>query len=193
MWSLTEIRKGNEAAYREFAAEFGGKFERWLRWNGFSHADAVDVAEDGTVHVLLRIERFEPEEPVNAKFVAWAWKVARNYAEDWRRQRRPDIYATLEACASELFVPARLDPIEEREERTRGEVEAECRDSMLRSLVEQLPPVYEQIVLLKDFEGTTTFAQVAHILNIEVGAARVRYHRALKHLRRIAVASGETL
>src|ERR1035437_1881794 len=145
LWS--ELSGGSEKAYQEFAADFGCKFERWLKWNGFTHADAIDVAEDGTVYVLLRLDRYRPEEPVQQKFLAWAWRVARNYAEDWRRKNRPDLYEPLEEPPPRLNGPARPDPIEVREEKKRDEEAAEDRESNLRKLLSQLPEKLRKVVL----------------------------------------------
>jgi len=186
MWSWLALQAGDERAFKDFAGEFGCKFERWLTWNGFRHADAVDVAEDGTVEVLLRLKQFHPEEPADRKFLAWAWRVARNFAEDWRRKNRPDIYEPLNGNTSDRSVPLALDPIEAREHFAKEAAAAESQELRLRELVNQLAEKYRQVVLLRAFDGSMTFAQIAETLKIEESAARVRYHRALKKLREIA-------
>ncbi len=55
---------------------------------------------------------------------------------------------------------------------------------LVRGAVSQLPPDYQQIVVLRDFEGITT-ADAAERLGITTGAAKVRLHRARAALKRL--------
>lgn len=171
-----------------FASAFGPKFERWLSENGFCPADAREVAHDCTVEVLLRVELFRPSEPLEAKFRAWGWTVARNAAEDWRRKYRPEWMTTLPDNAPDAAFQAPEPPDAELSLQRESEIEAATE--RLRSLLDRLPPIYREVVESRDLEGETTFAEVGRALGISETLARVRYHRAMKILR--GMVSSET-
>ena len=56
------------------------------------------------------------------------------------------------------------------------------RRRLVREAIDQLPPDYRLVVVLRDLEGLST-AEAARVLEISDGALRVRLHRARKALR----------
>lgn len=55
---------------------------------GISAHDKEDLVQDVFVHLIERIDRFDP---ARAAFTTWAWQVARNAIIDHARQRRQPV------------------------------------------------------------------------------------------------------
>ncbi len=55
---------------------------------------------------------------------------------------------------------------------------------LIEKALEQLPPQYREVVVLRDIEGLST-EETARMLGISEGAVRVRLHRARQALRKI--------
>jgi RNA polymerase sigma-70 factor, ECF subfamily len=175
------LRAVEAEAYVEFAKHFGVRFERWLIRRGYSEADASDVSRDALQTILFeRLHKFvaAPDlsvEQSDAKFEAWVWQVARNYAESWRLKYRYHLSRKpLSADVTAADIVCFTDP--------------NPRVTALREHLATLDDDSRNIMILKDFIGETTFIEVASILGIEEGTARVRYFRAKRKLKEKLIA-----
>jgi RNA polymerase sigma-70 factor (ECF subfamily) len=137
--------------------------------------DAADVAQETFVQLFTHLRQLDEREPI----APWLFRVARNRCIDVIRRRRtvplgmPD-----DAGESTLGVePADEEPLpEEMAER------ADLQD-ILASAIAELLPAYAEVVALR-YAGDRSFAEIAEILDIDEGTARVRFHRAKALLRR---------
>jgi RNA polymerase sigma factor (sigma-70 family) len=134
--------------------------------------DAADVAQETFVQLYSYLGRLDEHEPL----APWLFRVARNRCIDvLRRRRTVPLDATLEINPS-------LDPID-AEPLPDEIVERADLQRLLTQAIAQLPPTYAEVVALR-YDGERSFAEIAAILDLDEGAARVRFHRAKTLLRR---------
>lgn len=124
-------------------------------------------AEDLTVETFWRIfrarERFDPAR----EFGAWARTIATRTAMDWLRIRRDEteLPATLQApCVSD---PGVTEEIRRKTAEALARLPPSLRVAAMLAVVEEMPN-----------------KQVAEVLGISTGAAKLRVFRALRILRR---------
>ncbi len=130
------------------------------------------AAEDLVQDIFVRILKYRATYRDDGSFETWLYRIARNARADYFRQRRP--VEPLDGQA---------DPPEPRPGPARRLEADRERDRLERALMMLREDKRELLVLARyqDLE----YAQIAAILGIEVGAVKVRVHRALKELRAI--------
>lgn len=142
---------------------------------------AEDLAQEALVHVLGGLPRFRGA----AALRTWARRIALNVWRDYHRRRV--LNPTARAAAGDGFsVSALLDSLSPAEP-TLSPPDAYDRHATHNCLLDaarQLPLVERGILLLHDF-GNVPLGQAAEELGCSVGTARVRLHRARRHLAEI--------
>src|SRR3981081_3513153 len=137
--------------------------------------DAADVAQETFVQLFTHLAQLDEREPI----APWLFRVARNRSIDVIRRRRtvplglPD-----ELCASTLVLAATdEEPLpEEMAERA-------ALQDVLASAIAELPTAYAEVVALR-YASDRSFAEIAVLLDLDEGTARVRFHGAKALLRR---------
>ncbi len=150
-------------------------YERYFgRISGYVALRIADRAacEDVTSHVfmtaLAKISSFRGRGP----FAAWLFRIASNAVRDEQRRWRP---ANLSQEALEGIVAPQAS--------TEQLVLARELGSRLRAAVAELPQDEQHLLALR-YGAELGFQEVATILRIQPGAARMRAHRTLTDLRR---------
>jgi RNA polymerase sigma-70 factor (ECF subfamily) len=131
---------------------------------------AEDVVQEVFVRVYRARERYKPL----ASFRAWLFRIAAHLCSNERRRAS----ARLEVVSTapvELASPASDDPGRQAEGR-------QLQHAVDRAL-EVLPERQRAAVLLARYEGCS-MAEIAEILEISPGAAKLLLHRAREQLRR---------
>ncbi len=141
-----------------------------------------DVAEDLMQETFLRVIRMIGHYRHVGKFEPWLFRIAGNLARDRARRlgRRGEV-ASLERgwTGDDSAQPGRpASPTDGPHERL---VQQE-RGRRLEMAMERLSQAEREIVLLRHF-SELPFRQIADMLNIPIGTALARAHRALQHLR----------
>jgi RNA polymerase sigma-70 factor (ECF subfamily) len=144
--------------------------------------DAADVAQETFVQLYSHLGRLDEQEPL----APWLFRVARNRCIDLiRRRRTVPLQLPDESGEGGLTLePADDDPLPD-EMAERADLQR-----LLSAAIAELPPAYAEVVALR-YAGDRSFAEIALILDVDEGAARVRFHRAKGLLRRHLRASGE--
>jgi RNA polymerase sigma-70 factor (ECF subfamily) len=139
---------------------------------------AEDLAQEAMIHVLSGLPRFQGK----ADLRTWARRIALNVWRDHLRRRAAN--PVQRAAKGEAFsVLAVLDsmgptaPGPELEAAYDRKVTHEC----LLAAARRLPPAEREILLLHDF-GAVALERAAAMLSCSLGAAKVRLHRARRHL-----------
>lgn len=133
-------------------------------------------AEDATQEIFLRIYRHLHTYDPSHRPASWILSIAAHYCIDRLRSRRPAL--SLEALDGEIAAPSETDPeiLAERRE----------REEHIRHALQRLSPE-DRIVLVLYYWHERSCEEIAAILGIQPGAARVRLHRArlrlAEHLR----------
>ncbi|HKV03506.1 MAG TPA: RNA polymerase sigma factor [Candidatus Acidoferrales bacterium] len=130
------------------------------------------ASEDLVQEVFFRILKYRRSYRPGSAFRPWIYQIARNtHAEQARRQR------------PETGFDAELAPhAQPRDTAARDQEEALLHQALL-----QLPEEKREVLLLSRFQGLP-YNEIAELSGCEVGAIKVRVHRALQDLREIFLA-----
>jgi RNA polymerase sigma-70 factor, ECF subfamily len=143
-----------------------------LRMTG-SASDAEDLLQETYIKMLRGLVRYQE----NGRFESWLFSIAANLARDWLRRQGRAVVAAAEGTdqEGELLVASTESAVEHRL------VCAEQADQLQQALAE-LSSAEREVVTLRFFSDLP-FKEIAAILEIPLGTALARAHRALTHLR----------
>lgn len=142
--------------------------------------EAEDAAQEVMINAFRHLKSFRGE----AKFSTWLVTIAMNEARQRIRKARA---AQLESLDEEKegregdFTPAVLT--DWREIPSEALEKKEIRQK-LREAVEQLPPIYREVLVLRDLEELNQ-EETANALGIPVTLVKVRLHRARMMLQKL--------
>jgi RNA polymerase sigma-70 factor (ECF subfamily) len=136
-----------------------------------NEADAEDAAQEAFLKAFRNLAKFRGQ----AKFSTWLISITLNEARSRLRQKKTAKTDSLD----ELDEGGHISPALLRDWR---EIPSEALErqevrAMLRHAITDLPLIYREIFLLRDFEEFSV-NQSAEALGISVAAAKVRLHRA---------------
>jgi RNA polymerase sigma-70 factor (ECF subfamily) len=136
-----------------------------------NEADAEDAAQEAFLKAFRNLRKFRGE----AKFSTWLISITLNEARSRLRQKKTAKTESLD----ELNEGAHVSPALLRDWREIPSEALERREVrvMLQHAITDLPLIYREIFLLRDFEELSV-NQSAEALGITVAAAKVRLHRA---------------
>lgn len=139
-----------------------------------------DAAEDLLQSTFLRVVRMLPNYRHTDRFDAWLFRIAANLVRDRARalERRRRAFGPPNGAdgeAGRLLPDPRADGPLDQMERREG-------SALLRECLEKLPEIDRQIVILRHY-ADLSFREIAAVLDIPLGTALSRAHRALARLR----------
>jgi len=136
-------------------------------------ADAEDVVQLTLSNAALALPNFRGD----ASPRSWLFRIATNAAHDWNRARRGFVQEPLEFGSKEGESSLGADdPSQER--RLLREEMSHCVDEVLR----KLPESYQSVLALSDSDELSD-REVAEVLEMTVGATKIRLHRARTKLK----------
>jgi RNA polymerase sigma-70 factor (ECF subfamily) len=166
---MTAVRSGD-------VAQLGVLFERYhLPLFDFLARMTGDrtAAEDLVQDIFVRILKYRATFRDGGSFETWLYRIARNARADYFRQRshvEPLAEEALERAAPQPGPALRLEADRER-------------DRLRRALMLLREDKRELLVLARYQD--MRYEQIADVLGIEIGAVKVRVHRAIRELREI--------
>ena len=177
---LERIRHGDPGAFEEFVELHGSRILGFgLKVCG-EREDAKDILQETLLAAFRSLKTLEDPGAMRT----WLYRVASNACLMKRRRGRfaPKTELSLddlgplgpEGVVAELPDPAELPD----ESLARSELAGAIREA-----IQELPPHYRLVLILRDMEGLTT-QEVAVALGIEISAAKMRLHRARLMVRR---------
>ena len=157
-------------------AKLGSLFDRYhlalfdflSRMTGNRH-----TAEDLVQEVFLRILKYRATYRDDARFETWVFRIARNARADYFSGRE-----TLSPLTEEAMERPDASPGPE------GALEQEHESARLNTALMRLREDRRELIVLARYQGMK-YEAIAELLGIDVGAVKVRIHRALKELREI--------
>ena len=135
--------------------------------------DAEDTMQEVLVKSLPYLPKFESPRAL----LVWLYKVAKTRCLMSRRKSK---FAPKQDLSLEELMPDRLDLARFAHERPVNPESLAIRSQQarwLREAIQQLPPQYRIILVLRDMEGLTD-DEVGDITGLRPGTVRVRLHRA---------------
>ncbi len=125
--------------------------------------DALDLAQEALFRFFSRLHLFNPSRPVKP----FLFRIVRNLGMDlFRRQ-------TVRGERSQEVLSEPLDPRPDPE----AAVAQYQRQTRLWGAVNQLKPIYREILILRDYQDLS-YAEIAEALNIPEGTVMSRFHKA---------------
>jgi RNA polymerase sigma-70 factor (ECF subfamily) len=133
------------------------------------------VAEDLVQDIFVRILKYRATYRDGGRFETWVYRIARNARADYFRTRAPQDPIADEALERPESAPGPVRRLEAARDRLR-----------LKRALLLLREDKRELIVLARFQGMK-HERIAELLGIEVGAVKVRIHRALRELREIFV------
>ncbi len=190
---VAALRRGDEAAFVEVVTEHQASLKRVARMYVSSDAVADEVVQETWLAVVKGLPRFEGRSSLKT----WIFHILANQAKTrGEREGRSLPFAAL-AGGPDEGAPS-VDPDRFRPDgdawpghwavppcpwedpaRRLGSLEAR---TLLRAAIDELPPVQQAVIALRDVEGVTA-EEVCDLLDLTAGNQRVILHRARSRVR----------
>ncbi len=156
-----------------FPADAGELRAAVRRFIGSRVADAA-TADDLTQEVFVKVQQRVAQVRDPRRLMGWLIQIARNTVADYFRSARSTEVFKEEHLAES---PEQPESFEREETRLREELAA-----YIRGVVQELPPIYREAIVLTDFDGLSQ-VELARRLGLSVSAAKSRVHRARAMIR----------
>jgi RNA polymerase sigma-70 factor (ECF subfamily) len=140
--------------------------------------DAEDTMQEVLVKSVPYLSRFESPRAL----IVWLYKVAKNRC---LMNRRKSKFAPTQELSLEALMPDQKELESIVQEGVNPEAFAirSQEAQWLRAAIQNLPPQYRIVLVLRDMEGLTD-EEVAEITGLRAGTVRVRLHRARLFVRK---------
>lgn len=176
---VERAQEGEYAAFEEIVRRYQDKAYRLAFSLMKDESDAQDVVQEAFLNMYRKLDTFEGR----SKFGSWMYRVVTNAALMRLRAQKRRGEVSLEEDDTEFreddYYVATVP-----EWRVRADEAAEnreLRDKIIEA-VDELPPKYQTVFLLKEVEGLS-LKEIAEVLELSVGGVKSRLHRARLHLR----------
>ncbi len=155
-----------DALHAQLRGPLTATLRRWLRRD--------DLVDDALQVTMMKLHGSRHRYQRGAPVLPWVMTIGRNVALDRLRLRASRDQSLEPEQAARIPDPA--EPLIRWGEDDEQEVVRAVRDA-----IEQLPPSSREVVRMHKLEGKA-MSEVAEVLGIKEGAARVRAHRGYKAL-----------
>lgn len=169
---IASILAGNLHEFHELIRPYEGSAYAMALSMLKNEADAEEVAQEAFLKVFRNLRSFRAE----SKFSTWLLSITLNEARDRLRRRNALQMESLDEPqeGEEHVSPALLRDWREIPSQTLERLEVR---HMLQQAIESLPPIYREVLLLRDVEEFTV-CESAEALDITETSVKVRLHRA---------------
>jgi len=174
------MNNGEALSFSSVYDEFYNKIHHYLK-----RLVGEFEAEELTQIVFEKISRNLSSFKGDSKLSTWIYRVATNTALDRLKSQSfkysfagPLAPLPINLIEAEKNVSSASRTVRSPDRKAIQNEMSEC----VREFVDRLPPDYQTIIVLKDFEGLTN-KEIAEVLEISVDSAKIRLHRARKQLK----------
>jgi RNA polymerase sigma-70 factor (ECF subfamily) len=134
---------------------------------------SVEMAEDITHDCFLGlIRRPENFDPARASLRTYMYAAARNLA--LKHFRKVGRESALDDLSDDPLLPERQAPLRQMLDRELAAV--------VKQAIQNLPPLQREALILFEYEGLS-LAEIADVVDSDIGAVKARLHRARERLR----------
>ena len=176
---IDALLAGDKAAFEQLVRAESPRLFRVILRIIRDEDEARSVMQEAFLQAYQRLHTFRGE----SKLTTWLYAIGINLARAALRKTRR--YDTLEEADIERLQPGFSKGMYVRKYEAWNPqklAERSERQRLVHEAIDQLPPDYRMVVILRDIEQLST-AEAARILEISEGALRVRLHRARQALR----------
>ena len=141
-------------------------------------ADAAnDMAQESFISAYAALKDFKQ----GSKFSSWLYRIVVNKCRDYLRSRRETV--PVEEIA-EIRAGDTMTPEQAMSSRQTGDA--------IQEALSALPAEYREVIILKHIEELD-YREIADILDVRLGALKVRAHRGREMLKKLLVGMGVTV
>ena len=181
---VQQCQQGDSAALEQLILKYQNRIYNVILKICADPDDAAELTQETFVKVIENIDKFQGK----SRFYTWAFRIAVNLTLNYRKknakiefssldvEREREESRTSQAMKEFLRDDNSPDPVEVAQNK-------ELCDLTIKALM-QLDEPQKAIVVLRDIEGMN-YAQIAEVLDIELGTVRSRLSRARGRLREI--------
>jgi RNA polymerase sigma-70 factor (ECF subfamily) len=175
---VRRVQAGNGEAFEELVRRYERKvYNIAYRLMG-NERDASEVLQDA----FLRAYRFLPKFQFKSSFFTWLYRIATNVSlTKLRKREKVQLVSIDEPGTGDGDMPLEIPDYRYSPERMMRQ--RELREA-LQKAVDNLPPDYRSVVVLRDLEGLSN-EEVSKVLNLTVAAVKSRLHRGRLELRKV--------
>ncbi|HLV00645.1 MAG TPA: sigma-70 family RNA polymerase sigma factor [Acidobacteriota bacterium] len=170
--------EGNETAFEVLMTRYQGRLANYI--NGILHDydRSVELCQETFIRVFRNAHRYQGK----YQFSTWLYRIATNLAIDElrRRQRKGRffLYNIMELFSRD----ERPMPLPDRRQSPDLTYDAKQQRLKLKTAIDSLPEKYRLAFILKEVQDLS-YEETAQVLNISLGTAKSRIHRAKLLLR----------
>jgi RNA polymerase sigma-70 factor (ECF subfamily) len=134
-------------------------------------SDAEDIAQEAFIKAFENLSSYDPTYP----FITWLFKIAHNTSIDFIRARKPEA-VSINDDDNPIDLAEPGHPIG-------GAMESVLQQALLEKLLAAIPPLYREALVLRHKDGLDV-NEIAEVLQIPEGTAKIRLFRAREMLRK---------
>lgn len=184
---VKRAQTGDDAAF----AELVRRYERKVYNICFRMLGNVDEASEALQDAFLRAYHFLKKFKSKSSFYTWLYRIATNVCLTRLRKRKIALTTSLEELNADeepqrrkaIFVSSEtIDEIPDASQSPERLVRQKKLREALTQAVDELPPDFRSVVVLRDFEGLSN-REVSKVLNLSIPAVKSRLHRGRLFLR----------
>lgn len=165
---------GREDGFEELVRRYQRPIAAYVYRMVGDYDSALDLTQEVFIKVYGSLERYRSE----YKFSTWIYKIAHNAAVDHLRR-----YSTREQALTGEADGTTYDlPIESGKPTPEQESERRERRAEIESVVDQLPPAYRELVVLRHSHDLS-YDEIADVTALPLGTVKNRLFRAREMMR----------
>ena len=181
---VEKCRQGDSDAMERLIIKYQDRIYNVILRICANNDDAAELTQETFVKVIENIDRFQGR----SSFYTWAFRIAVNLTLNFRRRNNKLAVRSLEAQDKDGSESRKLllrDFLKDdsASDPARLAQSNELCEIAVKALM-RLDDAQRTVVVLRDIEGMN-YAQIAGVLNIQLGTVRSRLSRARSHLRDI--------
>jgi RNA polymerase sigma-70 factor, ECF subfamily len=176
---VERLRGGDQQAFEVLVRQYGGRMLAIARRFVGTDEDARDVVQEAYLAAFRAIDTFAGA----ARLSTWLHRIVVNAALMKLRTRRRRPEESIDGLLPRFDDTGHwAEPVSNWETSTDTLVERQETRAMVRNAIDQLPPNYRTVLLLRDIEELDT-EETASLLGVTPNAVKTRLHRARQALR----------
>jgi RNA polymerase sigma-70 factor (ECF subfamily) len=174
---ISDYLNGNSNAFSELVSKYLKSVYNFSFWFTRDPIISEDITQESFVKIWKNLDKFKDKQ----SFKIWLFSIVRNTAIDWMRKRKNVPFSDFvddegENNFEDSLVDDKPSPLEDVLSLERGEE--------LETVINKLPIVYKEILVLHNIEGMA-FAEISKILGQSINTVKSRHRRAILKLKNL--------